>query len=70
MYTISPYHGIALLISPVLKVYLTKMTAKLNLNQTIAMTWDQAYSQGYRCGEERGFALGWDAAMNEAIVEE
>lgn len=36
-----------------------------SVQQQIALTWDQAYSQGFRCGEERGFARGYDAATKE-----
>lgn len=28
-----------------------------------ALGFDFGYVKGYECGEERGFALGWDAAI-------
>ena len=39
-----------------------------SIQQLLAKTWDEAYSEGYACGEMRGFALGWDAAMKEEVA--
>lgn len=47
-----------------------KQKMMMTLEQQIAQTWDLAYSLGFRCGEERGFALGWDAALLEVAAEE
>jgi hypothetical protein len=52
-------------------VYSSSMkTPRQTYEQQIALTWDTAYSQGFRCGEERGFALGFDAGLEEAATEE
>ena len=38
-----------------------------NIQERIAQTWDEAYSQGFKCGQDYGFALGVDFATREVL---
>jgi hypothetical protein len=40
-----------------------------NVLERIAQTWDEAYSQGFKCGQDNGFAIGYDAATEALAME-